>query len=856
MPFFVRRCLFVLGMLLLVRPAAAQEGLQSPEAYLGYELGSRFTPHHRVVDYVEHVATHSPRVQVQEYGTTYEDRPLLLATIAAPGRQDRLDAIRTDHLQRLGVLDGGAAGDDASDDAPAIVWLSYNVHGNEAVSTEAAMEVLYRFADPDDTRTGAWLDDVIVLLDPNLNPDGRERYVHWYRQTVGAQPNPDPDAREHHEPWPYGRTNHYYFDLNRDWAWGVQQETRHRLDQYNRWLPHVHVDFHEQGVDESYYFAPAAEPFHPRITDWQRAFQRAIGTNNARYFDEAGWLYFTREVFDLFYPGYGDTWPTFNGAVGMTYEQGGSGRAGLAVVTAEGDTLTLRDRIDHHVATSLSTVEAVAQHREQVVEEMARYYAQARTEPQGQYRTYVVRRGDDPDRLVPLAQHLDRQGIRYGSVATRRTVRGYSYDDEAIATVTVEPGDLVVPAAQPKGVLTQVLFEPEPELSDSLTYDITAWALPYAYGVEAYALPDVLAADVPFPMQPTRSATVTGPEQPYAYLAAWNDLADARFLADALQAGLKPRYAMQPFETGGRSFEAGTLIFTRTGHEDLGERFDGALRDLAAERGLTLHGVGSGLVTRGADFGSDSVPFLKAPRVALLSGEGLSPYGVGEVWHFFDRQLGYPLTLIDADDLGSVTLYDYDVLVLPRGRYGDVLTDERLADVTEWVQQGGRLIALGSAVEFFAGKEGFSLERAAHAPADSASAPEARLRPFGRRQRAAIPERVPGAVFRVPLDTTHPLAFGYEDDYFTLKRGSDAFAFLEDGWNVGVLRDGTPVSGFAGAAAQQRLTDTLVFGVQPMGRGEVIYLVDDPLFRGFWEHGKLLVANAVFLVGQRTPSTY
>jgi hypothetical protein len=365
----------------------------------------------------------------------------------------------------------------------------------------------------------------------------------------------------------------------------------------------------------------------------------------------------------------------------MTYEQGGSGQAGLAVVTAEGDTLTLRDRIDHHVAASLSTVETTAENRAQAVEQFVRYYEEARTDPQGPYRAYVVKMEDDPDQVEALTALLDRQGVAYGTVTGRRTVEGRSYADVQPTRVTVAPGDLVVSAAQPKGVLASVLFEPEPELTDSLTYDITAWALPYVYGVEAYALTEALTPDAAW--QPPSSPDVTGPERPYAYLARWNDLADARFLADALQAGLKPRYALEPFETEGHLFTAGTLLFTRTGHEHLGDRFDVRLRDLAAAHDQPLHGVPSGFVTRGADFGSDDVPFLDAPRVALLAGEPLSAYGVGEVWHFFEHQLGYPLTLIHPDDLGRIVLHDYDVLILPRGRYGSVLTEERLENVLD-----------------------------------------------------------------------------------------------------------------------------------------------------------------------------
>ncbi|QXD16907.1 zinc carboxypeptidase [Rhodocaloribacter litoris] len=839
----LRRLSALAFLCLLVLPAPGQDRLLSPADFLGYEPGTRFTPHHRVVAYFEHVAAASPNVRLEYYGETYEGRPLLVAYVARPDYLARLDAIRTNNLRLAGLAEGAVDGPTA-----ALVWLSYNVHGNEAVSTEAALLTLYDLANPDDARTQAWLDSTVVIIDPCINPDGRDRYVHWYNQTVGRFPDPNPDAREHHEPWPGGRTNHYYFDLNRDWAWATQQETRHRLPLYQRWLPHVHVDFHEQGVDEPYYFAPAAEPFHDAITPWQRELQTIIGQNHARYFDERGWLYFTRQVFDLFYPGYGDTWPTFNGAVGMTYEQGGSGRAGLAIRTAEGDTLTLAERIAHHHTTGLSTVEATARHRTRVLAAFRDYYVQARTRPQGPYAAYVVRPGDAPDRLAALAAHLDAQGIAYGYATREHRRRGFNYATGQTGPVTVRPGDLVVSAYQPRGVLARVLLEPRPALADSLTYDVTAWALPYAYGLPAFALTERLEPDTATPPAPPPAPAAL--ERPYAYLLPWKSFADAQFLAEVLRAGVRARYAMRPFEIDGRAYDPGTLILTRRGNEALGDRFDDTVREAARTHGRVLHPVATGFVARGPDFGSEDVAYLEPPRVAVLAGAGLSPGAVGEVWHFFDRQLGYPVTLIDPDDFAGIDLDDYDVLILPSGTYTEVLPESRLADLRAWIRRGGRLIALERAAAFFAGKDSFTLRQKKREEGENTEPADTTRRRFADRERAALSDDVPGAIFRVTLDPTHPLAFGYDTTYYSLKRGAEAYTLFKqgDGWNVGRLEADAHVTGFAGYRARRRLRDTLVFGVQPLGRGQVVYLIDDPLFRAFWYGGKLLFANAVFMV--------
>ncbi|MEM6648279.1 MAG: M14 metallopeptidase family protein [Bacteroidota bacterium] len=516
----------VLLGLLLAMPAWAQ--LQSPADFLGYELGSRFTPYHHVVDYVQHVAEQSPNVQLEPYGETYQGRPLMVTYVAKPAHLAQLETIRTDNLKRAGVQEG-----EPSLDPMAIAWLSYSVHGNESVNTESALQTLYELADPSNARTQAWLDDTVVIIDPCLNPDGRERYVHWYNSTVGRFPNVDPSAREHNEPWPGGRTNHYYFDMNRDWAWQTQQESQVRLALYNRWLPHVHADFHEQGVNAPYYFPPAAEPFHEVITPWQRAFQTTVGENNARYFDAEGWLYFTRQVFDLLYPSYGDTWPTYNGAIGMTYEQGGSSRAGLGIITAEGDTLTLADRILHHHVAGLSLVETTAQNHARLADEFEAFYTANQENPPGDYQTYIVKASNDADKLHALRDLLDKNGIAYGKATRSQSMSGFRYMTSDEGRVEVEAGDMVVSAHQPKGTLVTVLFEPETELADSLTYDITAWAIPYAHGLEAMAVEGRVdmeampeAAMVP-PPAPTAA-------QPYAYLATWKTLADAKLVADLL----------------------------------------------------------------------------------------------------------------------------------------------------------------------------------------------------------------------------------------------------------------------------------------------------------------------------------
>jgi hypothetical protein len=385
-------------------------------------------------------------VKMEKYGETNEGRELVLAFVSSPENMARLEAIRSNNLGLAGIGGSGSA-----EQAPAIVWFSYNVHGNETSSSEAAMMTLYALTDPANTQTKEWLKNTVVVIDPCINPDGRDRYVNWFNGMVGKEANADAAAREHAEPWPGGRSNHYNFDLNRDWAWQTQVESRQRLKEYSRWLPQVHVDFHEQGSNEPYYFAPAADPFHEVITPWQRDFQVMIGKNNAKYFDSNGWLFFTKERFDLLYPSYGDTYPIYNGSIGMTFEQGGGGRAGLAIVKADGDTLTLLDRATHHYTTGLSTIETASKNRQKLIDEYRKYFEDGRNAKGAEYKAYVLTSGDE-NKIRSIIQLLEQNGIEYGTVSNKN-FHGFNYNTGKDESYADEGFHVAVSAYQSKSVL-------------------------------------------------------------------------------------------------------------------------------------------------------------------------------------------------------------------------------------------------------------------------------------------------------------------------------------------------------------------------------------------------------------------
>ncbi|WP_114748575.1 M14 family metallopeptidase [Pleomorphovibrio marinus] len=830
----------------IAAPSWAQT--QSPKEFLGYELGERFTPHHRVIAYFEHVAANNSNVSLEPYGESVERRPLMVAYVSDQSNMDQLEKIREDNLIRTGIKTGST-----TTQVP-VTWLSYNVHGNEAVSSESAMMTLYALVDPAEADNKAWLKNNLVVIDPCLNPDGQERYVNWYNQKVNDILQPDPQSVEHREPWPGGRPNHYLFDLNRDWAWQIQKESQQRAKIYQSWMPHVHLDFHEQGLNEPYYFAPAAEPLHRQLSDYQHEFQEIFGRNTAKYFDENDWFYFTKERFDLLYPSYGDTYPMYNGAIGMTIEQGGSGRAGLGILNAEGDTVTLKDRIIHHHTTALSAIEVTSSEAERVLSEFEKYFSESSQNPKGKYKSFIIKADNEPAKMQKLLELLDKNGISYGRSGGSRSLQGLNYHTGKNERFDIQEEDLVVNAYQPRSILAQVLFEPEPILNDSITYDITTWALPYAYNLKAYAVESRVDAGADYESEAFSGNTPDA--SVLAYLAPWHSVQHAAYLSALVREGIRVRYATFPFRFGDTEYPAGTLIIPRGGNQYVAD-FHEKVTDIANRHQITLSKTQTAYVDSGKDFGSSDVRAISKPKVALIGGNGTSSLNFGEIWHFLEQELRYPVSILEMEYLGAADLSSYDVILLP-STYGGSWEETLTGKLLEWVKQGGKLIAYENSLNQLVDQGGLSLtayldeEEKENATKLKREVEIDQLTvPYQEREREAISDYIGGAVVEVDMDVTHPLAFGIGDKFYSLKNNDNRFALLKNGVNVGHIPSADRHrAGFIGYRFKPQLERSMVFGVEALGRGQVVYFADNPMFRSFWESGKMLVANALFLVGQ------
>ena len=838
----MKRVFSAIVLILSVCQFISSQTIQTPEQFLGYELGTQFTYHHRAVDYFKYVASISPQVKYIKYGTTYEGRELGVCIVSAEENLKDLEELRNNNLMKTGLQEGSFTGKQIP-----FIWLSYNVHGNEAVGMEASMKTLYTLASGTYNGVNDWLKSCVVIIDPCENPDGRDLYASRYKSSQSLFTNPDGDAWEHNQAWPGARTNHYLFDLNRDWAWMTQAETQQRLELYKKYMPHVHADFHEMGPESTFFFAPGADPWHEVITPWQHEFHKLMGEGNAKLFDEKFKLYYTKENYDLFCPSYGDTWPLFNGAIGFTFEQAGGGGPGLAFKLEDGDTLTLKDRIEGHFTASMATIKISYDNRVRLISEFNKYFEDGEKNPVFSYKSIIIKGNNERSALASLFTLLDRNQIKYTYASgIGKKLKGFDYQNNKENEFIIEKGDILVSAYQPQSRLIKVLFEPKSYANDSLSYDLTAWGIPFAYNLRAFASVDQIKPEDkkvlfdPVSNDPSKNS-------PYAYVANFTGFNELRMMALLYRKDLKIRYSLKPFTMDSVKFNRGSIIITRGDNKHSGLVFDQTVTDAANACQVKIYTTHSGLVDSGKDFGSDYSPLMKKPEIAMLCGEGTSSASVGELWYFFERELEYPVTMINTSNAGTADFRKYNILILTSGTYN------KLRDtIIDYVKKGGRVIALESSASLFSSEKTTALAKAVETRTSEQKAIEKKeksddpslLRKYENERRYTLSEKSAESIYKVKLDETNPYAFGLGSSWFIMKK-SQGYPFLPSGFNIGYILDKEPVSGFAGFKYKDKIKNTIVIGSEKIGSGEVVYITDDPIFRAFWKSGRILMGNVL-----------
>ncbi|REJ86278.1 MAG: peptidase M14 [Acidobacteria bacterium] len=845
------------------------------ERVLGYRPAERIASHAELMAMFRALAEAAPeRMRLFEYAESWQGRELVYAVIGSPANVARLDAIRAG-MQALADprATEPARAEELISELPTVVWLAYGVHGNEISSPDAAMLTAYHLlAAQDDPVVEEILAHAVVVVDPTQNPDGRDRFVANFRSSEGIEPDPDRLAAEHDEPWPGGRGNHYLFDLNRDWFALTQPETLGRVKALQEWYPQVFVDLHEMGGDSSYYFAPEAVPYNPHLAADQRGSLEIFGRGNATWFDRFGFDYFTREVYDAFYPGYGASWPAYFGAVAMTYEQ--ASPRGLVLLRRDGRLLHFRDAVQHHFVASISTAQTAARHREKLLRDFWQYQRSAIDEGRSEAVRQIVLspRGDD-SAADKLAYLLTYQGVEVDRLDGASRICGRDF----------AAGSYVVDLAQPSKRLIRNLLDPEVPMEASFLeeqerrrarklrdqiYDVTAWSLPKQFGVEATtcdAAPsgersrvrseETFHAVDPW-TRPGRVADLTGGEAPVAYLVRWGSRSSARLLAAALRRGLVPISTDQPFVQGDRSYPGGSLVFTVADHpeHDLAALF----ARLATSTGAEVDVVATSWVDGGVNWGTGQAVRIRAPRVALAWDSPTSSLSAGAARYVLERQFGYPVTLVRAERLADpgLDLSRYNVLILPGswGSYGRLFGDGARQNLERWVSRGGTLIAIESAIDLLTGEDGLlATERQTLEPEGEEAGVvltseedlEAAITPDEQQ-----PDSVAGVLLRAALDREHWLTAGLPDTVDVLYGGRAIYAplELEDGVNVGRFAgpDELLSSGYLWSENRAALAYKPYLMLSEHGRGLVIAFVADPNQRAYLDGLNVLFLSAVF----------
>ncbi|MCH1926106.1 M14 family metallopeptidase [Shewanella sp. C32] len=847
---------------------------------LGYHLGERITTHSDMLRYFEALAKAAPdRIKLFDYGTTWEGRQLIYAAIAKPDTLAHLDQFSADMQQ---LADPRKTNKQQAQklikQLPSSVWLEHSVHGNEISSTDAAMMTAYHLlATQNDAMVDKIFANTVVFIDPLQNPDGRMRFINFYYQTVGLQPSSDRLSVEHNEPWPRGRSNHYLFDMNRDWLTITQPETAGRIKALLKYKPNIVVDLHEMQGDASYFFVPAADPINPHMSKTQIANNTLVGKNNAKYFDEFGFDYYTREVFDGFYPGYGDSWPTFYGASAATYEVASA--RGDHFKKTNGDILTFIDTVQKHFVASLATAETAADHREKLLTDFYQYQVDAiKAGKDDDERSFILPASDDLAGSHKLATLMAKHGVEVRQADKAFSACGKDYS----------AGAYVIDTAQPRGRFVKTLFTQQVDMDKPFLteqerrrarklhdeiYDVTAWSLPLMYNVDSYSCDDAIdvashsvSADAPL------QGKVVNPNAKVAYLVPWGDMASGRFLTAALRQGIRVKSADKAFTTGdNHNYPAGSLIVeVKANDADLAAQ----VQQIANDTGAQVTGVDSSWVIKGPNFGSENTVTMSAPNVAMAWDEPTSSLNAGNTRYVIEQQFNWPVTAIRSAQLASANLSDYQVLILPSGDYSQALGESGAANLKNWVKQGGVLITLDDATRYAstpkAGLIDVQQELAYRAESkDGAPSDKADKSDSSDDNRVAgslikshdelisrietpqeLPDHVSGVLANVEVDQEHWLTAGVKPEVVSLVIGNDMFTpiKLASGKNVAWFSDEKHLlaSGYMWQQNRKQLAYKPFLIYQPTGNGMVIGYTQDPTARGYLDGLNVMLMNTIF----------
>lgn len=797
--------------------------IPTPKDVIGHEVGEWHVTHDKLMFYMQTLAKASDRMTIETRGETFEGRPILLLTITTPKNHQNIEQIRTAHVA---LTESGT--DANTSNMPVVVYQGFSIHGNEPSGSNASLAYAYYLAAAQGPEIEAMLDKMVILLDPSFNPDGLQRFAYWANTNKSINLVADNNEREYHEVWPGGRTNHYWFDMNRDWLPVQLPESRARIESFHKWMPNILTDHHEMGTNSTFFFQPG-EPMrtHPLTPDMNQELTREIGTYHAKALDKIGSLYYSEEGYDDYYYGKGSTFPDVNGSIGILFEQGSSRGH---IQESENGLLTFPFTVRNQFTTALSTIEAANNMREKILNYQQKYYRDIKTEAsRNKIKGIVFGDSKDGAKAWHLAEILQRHKIKFHELANDATINGKSY---------TKGTSYIVPMNQKNPRLIQGMFEKRTTFKDSLFYDVSAWTFPLAFNVDYAELTTLSNAGPEITKLAPLSGSVSAKSN-YAYLFEWNEYYTPKALNAITQKGIRAKVAKSRFTVEGKTYDYGTIMVPVQNQDLNATELHEFMQKVATESNLTVTSVGTGL-TKGIDLGSNDFDPIKKQKVAIIVGEGVRSYDAGEIWHLFDTRYKMELTKIDVSYLRSVDLSKYTDIILPSAN-SNAINKSNIDKIMDWVKGGGTLIGYRNMAEWFNKNEFMKLEF----KKDTLVGNNINFEQKNDFRGAQV---TGGAIFEANLDRTHPINFGYKNTNIALFRNTNVYIKPDkNSYNNPIVYTNDPLlSGYISEENLEMLKNSVPFQIQSLGKGKVVAFTDNTNFRAFWYGTNKLLMNAIF----------
>lgn len=799
------------------------ESIPTPKDIIGHEVGEWHVTHDKLMFYMQTLAKASDRITIENRGATFEGRPILLLTVTSAKNHQNIEQILKDHVA---LTEAGIS--TSLENMPIVVYQGFSIHGNEPSGANAGLAYAYYLAAAQGPEIEELLNHMVILMDPSFNPDGLQRFAYWANTNKSINLVADHNEREYHEVWPGGRTNHYWFDMNRDWLPVQLPESRARIESFHKWMPNILTDHHEMGTNSTFFFQPG-EPtrVHPLTPKMNQELTAEIGRYHAKALDKIGSLYYSEENYDDYYYGKGSTFPDVNGSIGILFEQGSSRGH---IQESENGLLSFPFTIRNQFTTALSTIEAAKNMRAKILNYQKKFYSDTR-KMAARSKTKAIVFGDSKDAAKSwhLAEILNRHKIKFHELANDATINGKGYK---------KGSSYVIPMNQKNHRLIKAMFEKRTTFTDSLFYDISAWTFPLAFNVDYAELGSLSNAGPEITEFTPLSGSVSAKSN-YAYLFEWNEYYTPKALNAILEKGLRAKVAKSPFSLEGKKYDYGTIMVPVQNQDLDATELHHFLTGIAMDSKIHITSVSTGL-TQGIDLGSNDFDPVKKQKVALLVGNGIRSYDAGEIWHLFDTRHNISLTKIDMAYFGSVDLSEYTDLIVPSTNKS-VQSKKNADKLKKWVKEGGTLIGYRNAVEWFNKSELMKLKF----KKDTLVAKNVAFDKKGDFLGAQV---TGGAIFQTQLDRSHPINFGYKNNSLPMFRNSNIYIEADkNSYNNPIQYTTSPLlSGYISEENQELIKNTVPFQVRRVGKGKVIAFTDNTQFRGYWYGTNKLLLNAIF----------